>query len=628
MRRLYAVLLLVSAITGYSQNYSVTIQGQPTATVGQTQSFSAVWRDPAHGWLVLPPTGTFSWYATGGTVNSSTDVQGSVTWTSVGSGVVYYQMETWDNVYTDYYIVVVSSETPPIPNASSFEITENCSQTVVMRNGASPPSNITWYWQTSPTGTSTSLGSGASITLTTPTTLYLRARYNSSPNQWSTSSQAVGSIPIQTPPPLPAKLSDGHVISNGGGQVNLSVNAVSGVQYRWYTVASGGTPISGVTGSSYSPNITQNATYYVEALKGQCPSSGRTAVSGYVYPSPVITASNNGRIVLGSSVVLTPNYSYDTYKWRRAGVVISGATQASYETNIPGIYTVEVTKGNATAVSAAIEIKSGYAGQNENYIVTNTFLIDGITEANIDQLSVDDVSQTLQYFDGLGRPKQIVTTQGSPGKLDIVQPIVYDEFGRESKKFLPYTHGADGWFKTNFNPNSGPLFTFYQNTYGVADDDVPFSSIHFEASPMSRPLKEYGPGEAWASTANSEGRYVGYSYLTNVNGTGSEKIVAWKVGSDGQLGRASEIANYVDAGGFYQTGQLSIRETRDEQGHRVREYTDKHNRLILKKVQAVDNVVVVPEDDTHWAQTYYIYDDFGNLVMVLPPEAVKALIEQ
>ena len=91
MKRLFIVFLCLRAVCGYSQNYSVTIQGQPTATVGQTQSFSAEWRDPVHGWLVLPPSGTFSWYATGGTVNSSTDVEGSVTWTSVGSGVVYYQ---------------------------------------------------------------------------------------------------------------------------------------------------------------------------------------------------------------------------------------------------------------------------------------------------------------------------------------------------------------------------------------------------------------------------------------------------------------------------------------------------------------------------------------------------------
>ena len=51
--------------------------------------------------------------------------------------------------------------------------------------------------------------------------------------------------------------------------------------------------------------------------------------------------------------------------------------------------------------------------------------------------------------------------------------------------------------------------------------------------------------------------------------------------------------------------------------HEVIEYIDKEGRTILKKVETLENGLSV------FAETYYIYDDFDNLVMVLPPEAMK-----
>src|SRR5579872_7227325 len=51
-----------------------------------------------------------------------------------------------------------------------------------------------------------------------------------------------------------------------------------------------------------------------------------------------------------------------------------------------------------------------------------------------------DVKETAQYFDGLGRPLQTVVRQITPDSqpLDLVTPVVYDAFGREVYKYLPY----------------------------------------------------------------------------------------------------------------------------------------------------------------------------------------------
>src|SRR5690606_11448105 len=112
----------------------------------------------------------------------------------------------------------------------------------------------------------------------------------------------------------------------------------------------------------------------------------------------------------------------------------------------------------------------GPSGQNMNYIVSNTILRPGVTEGDIDTLSINSMSQTIQYFDGLGRPIQTVMTQGSPDRKDIVQPVVYDAFGREAKKYLPYAPDGtgNGWYKENpvgtSSYNGSAHHTFYNET--------------------------------------------------------------------------------------------------------------------------------------------------------------------
>ncbi|HEY4148432.1 MAG TPA: DUF6443 domain-containing protein, partial [Chitinophagaceae bacterium] len=76
-----------------------------------------------------------------------------------------------------------------------------------------------------------------------------------------------------------------------------------------------------------------------------------------------------------------------------------------------------------------------------------------------------DVKEATQFLDGLGRPLQTVIRQATPGAspFDIVSPVIYDAFGREINKYLPYVDAeGDGAFKTDpFNGQHG----FYQNIY-------------------------------------------------------------------------------------------------------------------------------------------------------------------
>lgn len=57
-------------------------------------------------------------------------------------------------------------------------------------------------------------------------------------------------------------------------------------------------------------------------------------------------------------------------------------------------------------------------------------------------MGLREVKQVTEYFDGLGRPIQTVAKQGSfptaRTSVDMVSPFVYDEQGREARKYLPF----------------------------------------------------------------------------------------------------------------------------------------------------------------------------------------------
>jgi hypothetical protein len=86
------------------------------------------------------------------------------------------------------------------------------------------------------------------------------------------------------------------------------------------------------------------------------------------------------------------------------------------------------------------------------------------------------------------------------------------------------------------------------------------------------------------------------------------------------------VANFIESGGYYSSSQLSIKVTIDEQGHAVREYTNKQGQLILKKVQAETAGTISLNNPAHWAFTYYIYDDLDNLAFVIQPEGYKQYV--
>ncbi|MBS1567081.1 MAG: hypothetical protein JST39_22050, partial [Bacteroidetes bacterium] len=217
-------------------------------------------------------------------------------------------------------------------------------------------------------------------------------------------------------------------------------------------------------------------------------------------------------------------------------------------------------------------------------------------------------AQTVAYFDGLGRPIQTVQTKGSASAHDIVVSMVYDSFGREPKKFLPYVETSatkgfggyqEGWMTRQAAFYLGGL-------QGVDTSNAPFSQTVFESSPLSRVLAQGAPGTVWqpnlSDAYDTTRKVIKVKYENNKAG---DSVRIFDVDSTGA----------ISSPGFYGAELLMIKTSIDEHNGVIKEYTDKSGHVLLKRVFI--------ENDS--LQTYYIYDDFDLLRAVIQPEGVAGI---
>ena len=221
-----------------------------------------------------------------------------------------------------------------------------------------------------------------------------------------------------------------------------------------------------------------------------------------------------------------------------------------------------------------------------------------------------DVKQTTQYFDGLGRPLQTVAKQVSPAGKDMVTAFVYDAFGREQYKYLPF---AANVYQAGDTANNGYLkLDPFQQQAAFSATQYPgetyyYNQTNYEASPLDRVQTAYSAGNSWVGGSHG----VSSQYLNNAV---SDSVRIWNI--------ALAAGSIPTSSGTYPAAQLYENVTTDEQNHQVVEYKDKEGHIVLKKVQ-----LAASPGTAHvgWLCTYYVYDDLNNLRFVLQPRAVELI---
>jgi RHS repeat-associated protein len=257
---------------------------------------------------------------------------------------------------------------------------------------------------------------------------------------------------------------------------------------------------------------------------------------------------------------------------------------------------------------------------DRNSIVRNVINQPAITtQAQVDALTYTSKQQQVNYFDGLGRPLQNVQVRASNLAKDIITPIGFDEFGRETAKYLPYTDVAG----TVYGSIRGTVFTDQQNFYSttnttlpnVARDNDPYALTILESSPLQRPVEIGAPGSAWLPFSNHT---VKTYFSTNKTIDDVKRFSVSYV--SGSLGLITTLSAYNES-------ELYKGITVDENGKQIVEFRDKEGKIVLKKVQ----VTATPNNTlgnnyTGWLCTYYIYDDFNQLRGVVQPKGVELLV--
>ncbi len=274
---------------------------------------------------------------------------------------------------------------------------------------------------------------------------------------------------------------------------------------------------------------------------------------------------------------------------------------------------------------AQVEPPAAYSGTKKvNYVRTWDAVKPDTARANFNTSSTLQHSRmTTQYVDGLGRPVQTVIKQGSmvtgDTALDLVNALVYDAYGREIYKYLPFvanntssnTSTNDGGFKLSpFQQQA----TFMSAQFSAQSETYFYAKTNFETSPMNRPDKAMAPGNSWVGAS----RGVESKYWFN---TTTDSVRIWNVTE----GPAGTFGTYATTG-MYAAGKLYKNVMVDEHGKQVIEFKDNSDKVVLKKVQFTADVDTgTGKGHFGWLCTYYIYDDLGQLRSVIQPEGVKTL---
>ncbi len=532
-------------------------------------------------------------------------------------------------------VTVTVLQTPQAPTLTSTNPVR-CGPGIVMLSASAGINGNQVRWYNASSGgtllaTSTQFSPDVSVTTT-----YYVSTYNNQCNTESNRIQVTATV-LSLPQPT--------VVNNkrcGAGNLLLEVN--SGVpsselsEVRWYR----GSLFVG-SGNTYS--IPEDAgNYFFESVNlGTGCISSRVPITGvWIYPTPPAVANQN-RVGSGSVTVNVNMQQPGEIEWYDAD-----SQHLNFGLTFTTPWLTQSTNFRVSNMVQGCKVFSDFSvtlmgGQDpieqpdKNFITKTTISRPGIKNPN--QLAgqfVESYQQTIEYYDGLGGVEQVVSRQTSPSKKDMIKPFTRDGFGRDTVDFLPFiADQLTGQFVTQAteiqSQNSGPQryigskhqIFYSESSFNIARDQAPYSKTSYEYSPIGKPIKQFGPGADW----HSNNKFVQHKYLINENGTiaDQEKVIAWIIGnSTNPILRALPKTNNITTGGYYASGHLQIKSTKDEQGNEVREYVDREGRTILKKVQAVTTPVL--NTAAHWTSTYYIYDDFGNLRYVLQPELSKTLL--
>ena len=245
----------------------------------------------------------------------------------------------------------------------------------------------------------------------------------------------------------------------------------------------------------------------------------------------------------------------------------------------------------------------------ENYVRTKVYKTP--TTSSITAPNASQALQTVSYVDGLGRPIQIVVNQQSGTGKNIVVPIEYDAYGRQLKRYLPYTTQSNG-LSYESNALSDVL------NYAPYQGQNPYNEAQFDNSPLNKVMMQASPGTDWAMGSGHE---IKLDYMFN-EGSGNNAVKLFRATATWNSTKGLYDTTLLNATGgvYYAANELYKTVTKNENwtsgtNNITESFVDKNGKMVLKRM--FENFEIL--------DTYYVYDQFGNLTYMIPPKADMAI---
>lgn len=203
---------------------------------------------------------------------------------------------------------------------------------------------------------------------------------------------------------------------------------------------------------------------------------------------------------------------------------------------------------------------------------------------------------TTNYKNGFGTP--LMTIQRNGSSKDIIQPYDLRNIG-VSASYLPYPDSSHRKFRL---APFAEQANYYQAKF-PEEEETAYSKTEITTENGIKVTKSYAPG------LMNVGMQNGTTSSEHIN-SGTELPVVYYSG--GSICKAN----------YWPASTLFISKEVNAHGQETIRYVDKSNKLICKKVRdngsSVDNV-------DNYLFTYYIYNDLGKLLYIVPPKAYVQL---
>jgi len=288
---------------------------------------------------------------------------------AVGVNVIPFSTPyVWDGISN--IIVEVSHDGADMSENAQTYYTETAGNTVAHAYSGYSASLSTYRLNTvftQPFNVTSYSWSDGSTTVGTTNPLYV----NPLSNTTYTATAVINGCPVisnsvsVTTNPLPSTPTANNSTQCGVSVPVCSVTSTSGAPsptFNWYNVSTGGTPLAGITGNTYTGAAISSTTYYYVAEDNGTCESERVMVTATVGAAPALTitadqsACNNTAAALSVTSLLS---DFDSYVWTPSTDLytdaactvpyVAGASVSTvyYKTTTAGVYTITCTSNNS-----------------------------------------------------------------------------------------------------------------------------------------------------------------------------------------------------------------------------------------------------------------------------------------